>query len=206
MLEIENLTFSYGERPLFRDFHFSSTSTYIQVRGPSGCGKTTLLKLLTQNLVPQKLTRISSFPTSALLLQEDALFPWLRGRENIQVVLPGCESSLEQHPLYPVIESFIDQYAYKMSYGQRRMVELFRVFLLAPKLLCLDEPFNFLDENNRNIFLNYLMDETSFPRPEVVVMSAHYTEDVGNNKLDVFKFAGTEPWNTLQCYPTQETT
>ena len=45
-LEFESVDFSYGNKPVLRDFSFSATQgELISVLGQSGCGKTSLLRL-----------------------------------------------------------------------------------------------------------------------------------------------------------------
>jgi ABC-type multidrug transport system ATPase subunit len=83
-----------------------------------------------------------------------------------------------------------------MSYGQRRIIELFRVILLKPKLLCLDEPFNFLDYKNRKQIMDFLLTE-DFQKETKVVMSTHYTEDTSNLNLETYYFDGNLPVKKL---------
>jgi ABC-type bacteriocin/lantibiotic exporter with double-glycine peptidase domain len=52
---ISGLTFGYNkDYYVFEDFSFESSEPLIALKGPSGCGKTTLLKIISQNLLPEK--------------------------------------------------------------------------------------------------------------------------------------------------------
>ena len=65
-----------------------SRHEFISLVGPSGCGKTTLLKIVA-DLVPPDGGRVTfagaaeSKPHSAMVFQEDSLFPWLNVADNI---------------------------------------------------------------------------------------------------------------------------
>jgi len=89
-----------------------------------------------------------------------------------------------------------------MSYGQRRMVELFRAIIHRPPYLYLDEPFNFLDEININAVAPFLV-ELSLTGT-TVVLSNHHKEDIEiQRSADVFKFDGKFPVNSIDCLSRQ---
>jgi len=195
MIEVKSLTFSYGKKEIFGNLNFSSGSDICVIKGPSGCGKTTLLKLLTNNLKPDSASNLPNKTKKSLILQEDALYPWMTGTENILKVINVTKKDIVDHPLYQKLVPFIDQYAYQMSYGQRRMVELFRVILYKPDLLCLDEPFNFLDPTNRKIILDYILNEIA--PTATIIMSTHYNEDTSGLNLPTLYFDGQFPVRRL---------
>jgi len=195
MISIRDLTFSYGNKKIFENLNMLNDASFLIIKGPSGCGKTTLLKLLTDNLLPKSVTELPKASRKSLILQEDALFPWMTGTENITKVLDITEKEITEHPLYQKVSTYISQYAYQMSYGQRRMIELFRVILFKPDFLCLDEPFNFLDPVNRRFFLEYLVKEAA--KTTTIVMTTHYSEDTTGIHLPTLYFHGQYPINKL---------
>jgi NitT/TauT family transport system ATP-binding protein len=195
MIEAKPLTFSYGKKKIFDNLDFSCTGNVCIIKGPSGCGKTTLLKLLTDNLKPESASKLPDETKKSLVLQEDALYPWMTGTENIFKVISVTEKDVLDHPLYQKLLPFINQYAYQMSFGQRRMVELFRVILYKPDLLCLDEPFNFLDPTNRKMMLDYILKEVA--PTTTIVMSTHYNEDTSGLNLPTLYFDGQFPVRRL---------
>lgn len=198
MIDIQKLTFSYkNKNSIFKDFNFAPQSRFTIIKGPSGCGKTTLLKLLTGDLHPQSAVGLPNAEKKALILQEDALFPWMTGMQNILKIVPVSEEVVKAHSLYQHIASYIERPAHEMSYGQRRMIELFRVILYKPTLLALDEPFNFLDPKNRKHFLDYLLLESGNLSESTIVMSTHYSEDTSGLGLESFYFDGAFPVTKL---------
>jgi ABC-type multidrug transport system ATPase subunit len=145
--------------------------------------------------LPEKKTFIQFYKNTYFVIQEDGLFPWLTGVENISKFLSVGQKEILSNNLFPVLESFIHKKASEMSYGQRRMIELFRAFLGKPELLLLDEPFNFLDKMNRNIFtceiLNLIASGTK------VILTSHYNEDISDLKPTVYYFNNSFPVKKL---------
>ena len=196
-LTIEGLSYSYKGLHVFAQFILASDHKTVVLRGPSGCGKTTLLKLLSGNLEPTSFVSMPSTAGSCLVLQEDSLFPWLTGTENIRHVTKIAPSEFENHPMYGLISSFVNRKACQMSYGQRRMVELFRAILFKPKYLYLDEPFNFLDGAKAKSVVPFLQGE--FMEDTTLVMSNHHHDDPSLlSGASVFEFDGEFPITSLR--------
>lgn len=146
-MRIENLSFSYGDKPIFTDFSADTDSGIICLMGPSGCGKTTLLHILA-GLIRADGGRISDFPESrSIMFQEDRLLPWLDARGNVALVLDRnddddvCGELLRQLGIDPEMKIT------KMSGGMKRRVALARALAFRADALLLDEPFKGLDED-----------------------------------------------------------
>jgi ABC-type multidrug transport system ATPase subunit len=200
-LRIRNLTFSYSGATVFREFSFATASRVILFRGPSGCGKTTLLKLLSRNLAAVSCAEFSAPKHSLMIVQEDALAPWLTGIQNITQFTGISRSTIGRHPAYAHVERFIEKPAFQMSYGQRRLVELVRATLLSPALLCLDEPFNFLDPVSRKLFTEILLDASVLPSATRIAITSHYYEDFFGSGVAQYVFDGQLPVYSLRCSP-----
>lgn len=169
----------------------------IVLRGPSGCGKTTLLKLLSGNLVPDRAKHMPSTKNACLVLQEDSLFPWLTGVENIRIITRLKPHEFEHHPMYELIAPFVNQKACRMSYGQRRLVELFRAIIFKPRFLYLDEPFNFLDEKRIGLVLPFLQRE--YMQDIHLIMSNHHRDESSLvQSANVFVFDGCFPVTRIE--------
>ena len=145
-MKIENLSFRYGDKYIFRDFYAETESGIICIMGPSGCGKTTLLHLMAGLLEPEG-GRITGFPEKrSLMFQEDRLLPWLNARANVALVLG--EKDDPELPARLLGELGIDPEMdiRSMSGGMRRRVALARALAFDSDALLLDEPFKGLDE------------------------------------------------------------
>ena len=195
-MEIKGLNFAYGNATIFEDFDFYSEAKVMAIKGPTGCGKTTLLKIISKNLLPRSGHVLVKAERICFIIQEDSLFPWLSGTANISKILNIPNDQIYQHKMFSHLRSFIEKRAYEMSYGQRRLIELFRTILYAPDLLLLDEPFSFIDSESRKMvtmFLKLLASEN-----KRIMLSSHHNEDLFDLSAEVHVFDGKLPVRRLK--------
>jgi branched-chain amino acid transport system ATP-binding protein len=192
---VSGLSFGYADSLLFDNFSLQSRSRILVFKGPSGSGKTTLLKLLFGWLKPNCPAVLPPHQGASLMLQDDALFPWLSGRANISQFIQLGADEIETHPLFPIVSEFIDRRAYAMSFGQRRSVELFRMILLKPDIMYLDEPFNYLDDYKANRFIDFLA-HTEISK--LLIVTTHRNDTALDAVADTFHFTGLLPYRGLE--------
>ena len=196
-LSIRGVNFSYdGRVQIFRSLAVTLPAGVTLIMGPSGCGKTTLLKILCGIIaVPDVEARLNA-RHRMLVLQEDALLPWLSGWENLLLFLSPYAvgaAEIRAHRLYELIRDFVHQRAWEMSYGQRRSIELLRVLLARPALLCLDEPLNYMDPDRRRLFAEALRDASAGGAVDHVVIATHEPDDFRPYTTDALRFDGRHP-------------
>ena len=180
MIEIKDLTFSYGgQPPIFKDFTWKVVRGEAwSVIGPSGCGKTTLLYLLAGLRRPDfGQILIDGFliarprPLSGLVLQDHGLLPWSTVRQNVRLGLTirdfygsdgkhaptgrnldkkQADQRVDYWLAKLAIGSLQNQYPAKLSRGQRQRTAIARTLVTEPDLLMLDEPFSALDAPTRD--------------------------------------------------------
>jgi ABC-type nitrate/sulfonate/bicarbonate transport system ATPase subunit len=178
VLEIKNLHFSYAKHDkrrryeVIRNLSFSvKDNEFVSVIGPSGCGKSTLLKIIAGFELPtegeilysgEKVAGIGY--ERAMVFQEDAVFPWMRVRKNV-------EYGLKSRGVDPVerkkrADYFIDAVALRgfenawpkeLSGGMKKRVDLARVLANDPELLLMDEPFGALDAMTKELLQEELL-------------------------------------------------
>ena len=176
-MNITNLTFSYGGKPIFQALTLALPDEGITaLSGPSGCGKTTLLRLISGLETPQSGSIDAPPPEQiALLFQEDRLIPRLSARQQIELVRPrgkGADAWLAAVGLADEANAAPES----LSGGMRRRLSLARCLAYGQdkRLLLLDEPFTGVDAE-RIRALAELIRSMKIP----TIFTAHDAESLG---------------------------
>ena len=174
IVSIRNASFAYGSETVLTSVNASiEAGESVAVIGPNGSGKSTLLKgLLGQvDLVDGELTVLGARPADALA--QIGYLPQANRRESDlpvtarQVVTMGLYKSLGAfRPVRKAERQRVDEALAEvglaseaktlfgeLSGGQQQRVILARALVNDPKLVMLDEPFNGLDQPNREALL-----------------------------------------------------
>ncbi len=176
---------------------------FLVLIGPSGCGKTTLLQIAAGFLAPTE-GKIEADgrvvenpgPDRGYVFQEDAVFPWMTVRGNVEFGLvakgipPGARGRIADHFIRLVgLEGFEDALPKELSGGMLKRVDLARAYAVDPTVLLMDEPFGPLDAQTRAImqhelskiweqakktviFVTHDIEEAIFLADRVVVLTA----------------------------------
>lgn len=164
-LEIHNVSKSYADKVLFKDFtYILLKQDRIGIIGPNGCGKSTLLKVMTGIIQPDygnieigQTVKIGYFSQENEYMDES-----LRVIDYIRSVAEYIETSEGKASASQMLERFLFdstlQYSViaKLSGGEKRRLYLLRVLMDAPNILILDEPTNDLDIQTLKILEDYL--------------------------------------------------
>jgi NitT/TauT family transport system ATP-binding protein len=159
---VKNLTFAYGDKPLFENLNLlSKHENPIVFLGPSGCGKTTLLKLMAGLLRPGggEINFIRSAGTSTVengtgasfVFQEPRLLPWKTVLENVTLPVEqslgktGAEDRARQFLRHVSLEDRALAFPDELSGGQKQRVSFARAFAFPAPVILMDEPFQSLD-------------------------------------------------------------
>ena len=148
MLELKNVSLSYGDLRVLRDVSLRlAPGKRIAVMGPSGCGKTSLLRVIAGLQSPDSGTVERTAQRLSFVFQEPRLLPWLTAEENVRLVLPDAhhgEDSAVWLSRFGLSDA-ADKLPAELSGGMQQLVSLARALVCAPDLLLLDEPFKALD-------------------------------------------------------------
>ncbi len=195
---MRNLSFAYSAQPIFEKFSWKTSHRLNLVQGPSGCGKTTLLRILSGQIIAKADLMVTP-NRSGLILQEDALFPWLTARQNFELLpsrLRSEEIDADVMPLRELVEPYFDRLASGLSFGQRRVLELYRILSGNFRLVLLDEPLNFLDTTRRKIVMTCISALAS--KGTMFVISTHYFGDFDKVGFTAYRFSSDMPNQKLQ--------
>lgn len=177
MIELKNVSFSYGELQILNDFNLTvNNGECIQLYGVSGSGKTTVARIITgletadsgQIVVPQKIS---------VVFQEDRLLENVDVQKNIRLILSKeqyafADTLLKEFGLYDVRKKRVST----LSGGMKRRVALVRAIAYGGDALILDEPFNGLDGDNRQIAASIIKREF-LNKNKPVLLITHVKED-----------------------------
>lgn len=177
LLEVRNLTVSYGHRPILRAVGFTlAPGQLLGIVGPSGAGKSTLLKAIL-GLIPMESGQVLmhgkplgrprgriaylpqrgdidwDFPATALdvvLMGRYRHVGWLRrpGPADVELAL----NLLDRVGL----ANFADRQIGRLSGGQQQRVFLARALVQDTQLLILDEPFVGVDAASEKVIFDIL--------------------------------------------------
>ena len=142
----------------------ASSDEVICIMGPSGCGKSTLLRIIEgldteyTGTVRGESDDPDSRPSTAMVFQEHALFPWLNVSDNIAYGLrlkvrhtPADEVDRRVSELLALthLEGFAKAMPYQLSGGMKQRAAVCRALAVRPEVLLMDEPFSALDAFTR---------------------------------------------------------
>ena len=218
IINIENVTFSYGEKEILKDISLSvSEGESICIVGMSGIGKSTLLKLICDlpNSGNQKQTgdiKIKGIENRiyinqnrgkiGFVFQTLSLFPNLTVEENIQLPSRIINKNVGEADIAAIIERVGLQhdktkYVHELSGGMRTRVSLAGILLTKPEILLLDEPFSALDVKWKyELYKCFFELKSDYKTTDIIVTHDIQEAIILSDKIYVLKQNGTlsEPY------------
>lgn len=161
MLEINNVSASYGAVQILRDVSFKvEEKEIVSIIGPNGAGKTTLVKTIMGYIKPQtgsikfKGENIEKLPTYeivkkglTMIPEGREIFPRMTVEENLLLGAYGIndkaqvrETKEKVSEIFPVLKKKEKALAQTLSGGEQQMLVICRSLMSNPQLLILDEP------------------------------------------------------------------
>lgn len=199
-LNINNISFAYGEENILKDINLNfKRNNIIGISGKSGSGKSTLLKLMMRfwdvdsGSIELNNENIKNINTSSLrnnqsyLTQETQLFN-TSIKENIRIAKLDANdgeivSACKKASIHNFIKTLKDGYdtnigelGDKLSGGEKQRIGLARAFLHDSDLVLLDEPTSNLDSLNEGIILKALKEES---KNKAIVLVSHRESTLG---------------------------
>ena len=179
ILNVENVSFSYGSTKILDDISFSADkNTVISILGSNGAGKTTLLKCMCRLLradngnvnidgtdvlnltgkelarnigyVPQSTTPSRNTVFDLVLLGRNPYFEIGAGKADVE----KTADIIDRMGLSHLSLRYLDE----ISGGEYQKVQIARAIVQEPKVLILDEPTNNLDITNQHTSMHMIED------------------------------------------------
>ncbi len=189
MINVENLRFSYTNKPFIQSMSFTVQDGEIfGFLGPSGAGKSTLQKLLI-GLLPRyggtvevggtevrHATR-DFYQTIGVDFEFPSLYEKLTGRENLQFFSSLYETHRDIDELLRAIglDRDADKKVAEYSKGMKSRLNFIKALLHEPNLLFLDEPTSGLDPSNARVMKDMILAEKAAGR--TVILTTHNMYD-----------------------------
>ncbi len=186
MIELKNVSFSYGEREILRDFNLKvENGKCICLKGHSGCGKTTVLRLLLGLESPTS-GQIAKPQNPAVVFQEDRLISSLSLKKNILLPLPKEKYEFAMKLINEAgLGDSLNKRVSELSGGMKRRAAIVRAVAFGGDALILDEPFNGIDAETREIMAKMIKREF-LERDKPVLMVSHIPADAESLNAEVF--------------------
>ena len=209
IIEVENISKSYGSRQLFSGFSYLFLKNdRVGIVGPNGCGKSTLVKIICGQLPPDNGSVIIGETVKIGWFSQEAeeLDPNKRVIDTIKDISDSIETTDGILTASQMLERFLFpgelqwNTVGKLSGGERRRLQLLQVLMSAPNVLVLDEPTNDLDIETLMILEDYLL---SFSGVVIAVSHDRYFLDKIAEKVFAFTPNGIKQY--LGGYADYET-
>lgn len=189
VVKVEKLSKKIKDKEILRNISFEiNDGECVALIGPNGAGKTTLLDcLLGDKLVTSGQISIQGFPvtsskldyTRSYLPQENVIVQKLKVKELIaffQKIYPNHLSNQEVDQLLQFDKQQKEQFAEKLSGGQKRLFSFVLTLIGRPKIVFLDEPTASMDTSTRQRFWEIVRDLKA--QGVTILYSSHYIEEV----------------------------
>ncbi|MDY0161140.1 MAG: ABC-F family ATP-binding cassette domain-containing protein [Bacteroidales bacterium] len=197
VLEIENLSMSYGNLSLIKDYSLKiNPGEKIGIIGKNGSGKTTFLNLITENITPDKGEIIWGETVKYAYYKQDGI-SFNDDDKPIDIIKALSENISLSNGKNVSASGFLQlflfppalQHAYikKLSGGEKRRLYLCSILVQRPNVLILDEPTNDLDILTLQVLEQYLYD---FSGSVIIVSHDRYFMDKIVDHIFVFEGNG----------------
>ncbi len=172
-LSVKGLGKKFYDKAVIQDYsaEYASGELYT-FHTPSGSGKTTLFRILAglEKTDEGEMTFTNKEKLNyGYLFQEDRLCDNYSAVKNVELVTGNVQSAKEY--LLPLLEEeHLMKPCSELSGGMRRRVAIARAFAKQADVIFLDEPYNGLDEENREKVHAYI---EKYRQQSIVLMASH---------------------------------
>lgn len=189
MIELIRVSKSFGNEQVLHELSLRLKDGGIyRITGESGIGKTTLLRLILGLEKPDVGTirfteNCAENRSPGVVFQEDRLCENFTAVENITMTDRRIGREAARASLLEILpEEALNKPVGLLSGGQKRRVAIARAMTAEHAFFVLDEPFNGLDEENRQQVMRYIL---AHRRGRTVIFAAHDADDWGEEAVEI---------------------
>lgn len=193
MLEIRNLSKSFGGKPALDDFSFQVARGEIHgLLGHNGAGKSTTLGIILGMVMPDAgdvrvggisvlQNRSAALRKVGAIFEAPAFYDYLSGWNNLKILM-GYSGGFEAEAASAIVERVgltrrIHSKVRTYSHGMRQRLALAQSLLPEPEVLLLDEPTDGLDPEGIKWFRDFIM-QLRDERGMTVLFNSHLLGEV----------------------------
>jgi len=189
IIEVKNITKTIKGKNILDDISFNVNSgECIALIGPNGAGKTTLMNCLLGNkFINSGSIKINSLNPGNqklkeflnILSQENVVPEKLKVKELLDFIQKLYKNPLTNEEIDALLrfdDSQKDNFASKLSGGQKRLLSFIITLIGRPKLIFLDEPTAGMDTSTRIRFWEIVNNLKN--KGLTIIYSSHYIEEV----------------------------
>ena len=195
VIELEQLSVTFGKRPILRSLNGSLNGRCIGLLGPNGAGKTTLIHTLlgfhrptsgTARIFGQDITLGAKQVRSAVgyMPERDAFIAKMSCVNLVRLMaelsgIPGDHALERAHEALFYVGLGEARYRSVDTYslGMKQLAKLAQAIVHGPKLIILDEPTNGLDPPTRSRMISLIRQIRDSGRARIM-LSSHLLRDV----------------------------
>jgi ABC-2 type transport system ATP-binding protein len=193
-IRLSKVNKAYGNNLVLNDVSFSAhEAEIVGYLGPNGSGKTTTIQSICG------LTKYDSGSISVLgadvrsqysqlyskiaaIFDHNGLYERLSAIQNLEFFIAACGVRMDKRIIFDMLEKFdLSDVANKKvktySKGMKRKLALARVLLISPKILLLDEPFDGIDIESRELLV-VAIKESCNKNGTCVLLTSHVMADI----------------------------
>jgi ABC-2 type transport system ATP-binding protein len=188
-LDIKNIALTYDAQPIVKGISFSITEGKITALiGPNGAGKSSTFRILSGLVRPDsgavfldgnQMKNFNDLRNHCGYLLENAdFYTYLSGKKNLELLIALTKSSANATELLEMVGLAKDANKKVQHYskGMKQRLGLAQVLIDNPSFLILDEPFNGLDPEVKELILKLLTDFKN--KGKGILVSTHLLEDI----------------------------
>lgn len=197
MIEIKNITKSFGNKKIFTDFSMTIPNGAFKIfAGKSGCGKTTLLNMIGAIESPDSgtitvngldihkraNTRKYFSEQVGFLFQNFALIEEETVEDNLNYIQKKHRSGRSMDEILDLL-GLLDKKnveVYKLSGGEQQRIALARLMFKKCDIILADEPTGSLDYENADVVMNILHDFNN--QGKTIIMVTHDEKIISEEK------------------------